>query len=66
MKSVKAITILRSGKVVDIPAHDAKTSSRKANPPPLNGEPSIINLNDDACHIPAHCPYCLLSFHKEK
>lgn len=43
-----------------------KTSNKKVNPPPLNGEPSSIDSNDDTCHILAHFPYCLLSLHKEK
>ncbi|XP_042980275.1 uncharacterized protein LOC122310471 [Carya illinoinensis] len=66
VKSVKAITTLRNGKVVDISVHSTRKSGKEANPHLVNGEPSTSDSNNDACLIPAPFPHRLLSLHKEK
>ncbi|XP_040998118.1 uncharacterized protein LOC121244143 [Juglans microcarpa x Juglans regia] len=66
VKSVKAITTLRSGKVVDIPAHGATSSGKNSNPPQDKDEPSMLESETNTCPTPALFPHRLLSLHKEK
>ncbi|XP_042954668.1 uncharacterized protein LOC122291088 [Carya illinoinensis] len=66
VKSVKAITTLRSGKVVDIPAHGTTSSGKNSNPSQDKGEPSMLDSETNICPTPAPFPHRLLSMHKEK
>lgn len=60
VKAVKAITTLRSGKVVDIPAHSVSSSGKNPNPPQDKCEPSMLESEINAYHIPAPFPHQLL------
>ncbi|XP_057983806.1 uncharacterized protein LOC131168422 [Malania oleifera] len=66
VKSVKAITTLRNGKVLGDPVHDAGSSGKNANPPLDSGESSTLISNNDAYPIPTPFPQCFLSLHKDK
>ncbi|XP_057976132.1 uncharacterized protein LOC131163555 [Malania oleifera] len=66
VKSVKAITTLRNGKVLGDLAHSAGSSGKNTNPPIDSGGSSTLNSNNDACPIPAPFPQHLLSLHKDK
>ncbi|XP_057981314.1 uncharacterized protein LOC131166759 [Malania oleifera] len=66
VKSVKAITTLRNGKVLGDPAHSVGSSGKNANPPLDSGESSTLNAHNDACSTPAPFPQRLVSLHKDK
>ncbi|XP_057976210.1 uncharacterized protein LOC131163615 [Malania oleifera] len=66
VKSVKAITTLRNGKVLGDPVHGAESSGKNANPPLDSGESSTLISNNDAYLILAPFPQRFLSLHKDK
>ncbi|KAG6725844.1 hypothetical protein I3842_02G050900 [Carya illinoinensis] len=66
LKSVKAMTTLRSGKVVDIPAHEPYNSGKVSNPSNKDGE-HVSDVHEKIhCPIPAPFPQRLVPLHKDK
>ncbi|XP_042974229.1 uncharacterized protein LOC122305735 [Carya illinoinensis] len=65
LKSVKAVTTLRSGKVVDIPAHEPYNSGKVSNPSNKDGEHVSDEHEKIHCPIPAPFPQRLVPLHKD-
>ncbi|XP_042980004.1 uncharacterized protein LOC122310192 [Carya illinoinensis] len=66
LKSVKAVTTLRSGKVVNIPAHEPYNSGKAFNPSNKDGEHVSDEHEKIHCPIPAPFPQRLVPLHKDK
>ncbi|XP_035546619.1 uncharacterized protein LOC118348654 [Juglans regia] len=66
LKLVKAVTTLRSGKVVDIPAHEPYNSGKVSNPSKKDGKHVSDEHEKIDCPIPAPFPQQLVPLHKDK
>ncbi|XP_042988778.1 uncharacterized protein LOC122316294, partial [Carya illinoinensis] len=66
LKSVKAVTTLRSGKVVNIPVHEPYNSGKASNPSNKDGEHVSDEHEKIHCPIPAPFPQRLVLLHKDK
>ncbi|XP_035546620.1 uncharacterized protein LOC108997816 [Juglans regia] len=66
LKLVKAVTTLRSSKVVDIPAHEPYNSGKVSNPSKKDGKHVSDEHEKIDCPIPAPFPQQLVSLHKDK